>query len=52
MCMLLEAGKRSDSTVCVEFMLEVIRDALVDVKAQQSAQDAARGEFATTDGNR
>ena len=40
---LFEAGKRGESTVFVEFMLGIIRDALLDVKGQQE-------RTATTDG--
>lgn len=51
---LQEAGDAGDSTVFVEFILESVRDALVDVKGQQdavSASDAqAFGERLTSDG--
>lgn len=47
---LLEAGNKGSSTVFVEFMLKVIRDALVDVKAQQSAKNVTYGQPMATDG--
>lgn len=47
---LFEAGKRGDSTVFVEFMLQVIRDALADVKEQQSVRGATDGQPMVTDG--
>jgi len=46
---LLEAGKRGDSTVFVEFMLEAIRDALADVKSQQTGRVATDGQPFATD---
>ena len=46
--MLLEAGRRADSTVFVEFMLGVIRDAMIDVKQQQGV--ASDGRAIASDG--
>ena len=44
---LLEAGRRADSTVFVEFMLGVIRDAMIDVKQQQGV--ASDGQAIASD---
>jgi Fic family protein len=41
---LLEAGNRGDSTIFVEFMLETIRAALADVRAQQAQRHASDGQ--------
>ncbi|MBR3314868.1 MAG: Fic family protein [Atopobiaceae bacterium] len=46
---LLEAGNRGDSTVFVEFMLETIRDALADVRGQQSARPTTDVQPMATD---
>ncbi len=51
---LLEAGNLGDSTAFVEFMLEIIRDALTDVKGQQARSDgralASDGRALASDG--
>ena len=47
---LLESGKRGDSTLFVEFMLRVIRDALLDVKVQQTTRSTTDGQPMATDG--
>ncbi len=47
---LLEAGRAGDSTVFVEFNLGIIRDALVDVKDQQTNRAIANEQPMATDG--
>ena len=46
---LLEAGRAGDSTVFVEFILGIIRDALVDVKDQQTNRAIANEQPMATD---